>query len=121
VRVAKALLFLFALSFGFSFSTLTMGQEYLAGTPVEQFAPPPSALNYTVNTGNPLGMIGDFFWGTAQVILWVGKFPQYLVAILVAVGVPEPWTTAILVLGTISLAAFIIYMVSGRSFTPRFP
>jgi len=120
MRVARVLLGLFALSFGFAFATVATGQQYLAGTPIEQFAPPSSAFNYTTTT-NPTAMIGDFLWGTAQIMLWVAKMPAILAAVIASVGVPEPWASAIVLLGSISLAAYIIYMVSSRIFSPRYP
>ena len=111
MNAGRVFALLFSISFGLALAGAMMG-PWLQGTPLEEYAPPESATQYQPRpTG---GLVGDFIWAVAQVLMWFGKLPALTSALLSTFGVPYPLNVLIMTAVSASLAAFIIYIVSGR-------
>jgi len=108
---ARVFALLLSISFGLALAGALMG-PWLQGTPLEQFAPPSSVFNYQPSLSMPL--VGDFIWAVTQMIEWFGKLPSLTAALLGTFSVPYPLNVLVLTAVAVTLAAFIIYIVSGR-------
>ena len=96
----------------------------LVQTPLQSWAerwrPSVNITEYTYTPSPGLTtFIGDFAWGLARVVQLLGSTPQMAADLLAALGVPQPWAQAIITVVELSLAAYIVYMVSGRILSAR--
>ena len=120
MRVGKVFAFVVSIAFGFAMATVLFG-PLLGGTPLGSWATSYASsarinateYNYQPSAGIT-AHIGDFVWGLAKTIQLIGSTPQLVADLLAIVGVPRLWADFIVYAVSLSLVAFIIYMVSGR-------
>jgi len=120
MRVGKVFAFVVSIAFGFAMATVLFG-SLLGGTPLGSWATSYASsarinateYNYQPSAGIT-AHIGDFVWGLAKTIQLIGSTPQLVADLLAIVGVPRLWADFIVYAVSLSLVAFIIYMVSGR-------
>ena len=111
MNAGRVFALLFSISFGLALAGAMMG-PWMRGTPLEEFKPPESVYKYKAKpTGNPFG---DFFWAMAQVLMWFGNLRNIASALVASFSVPYPLNVLIMTAVSASLAAFTIYIVSGR-------
>jgi hypothetical protein len=120
MRIGKVFAFIVAVAFGFAMAT-TLFASLLPGTPLANWATS-YASNARINASDYsyqpapgiTSLIGDFVWGLAKTIQLIGGTPQLVADLLAVIGVPKLWADLISYAVSLSLVAFIIYMVSGR-------
>jgi hypothetical protein len=120
MRIGKVFAFVVAVAFGFAMAT-TLFSTLLPNTPLASWATS-YASNAKINASDYqyqpapgiTSLFGDFVWGLAKTIQLIGSTPQLVADLLAVVGVPALWAQFIGWAVSLSLAAFIIYMVSGR-------
>jgi len=114
MRAGLIFLFLFSLAGGILIAnTFSEHIGYsLPGPDLSQFQPPSSIFNYEPT--NPAGIVGDFVWGAAQTIAWMGSLPGLTAQFIGLLGIPEPLASWLNALVWISLAGYIIYLIAGR-------
>ena len=83
------------------------------GVAPPQLSPPSSVFEYQPTTTG-LVSLGDYAWAVAQLLVWIANVPTALKTLMYMCGMPEPWPTVLLSLIMVPMAAFIIYIVSGR-------
>lgn len=103
---------LLSMAFGLALAGAVMG-PWLKGTPLEEFAPPPGVFAYQPSPVT--GIIGDFVWAIAVAMHWFGRLPAMAAALLTTFSVPYPLNALVTIAVAASLAAFVIYIVSGRA------
>ena len=120
MRVGKVFAFIVAVAFGFAMAA-TLFSTLLPSTPLADWATKYASsarVNATEYQYQPsagiTAHIGDFVWGLAKTIQLIGSTPQLVADLLAIVGVPRLWADFISYAVSLSLVAFIIYMVSGR-------
>jgi hypothetical protein len=120
VRIGKVFAVVVSIAFGFAMATVLFG-SLLPSTPLGDWATnyaSTARINATEYQYQPapgiIAHVGDFVWGLAKTIQLLGSTPQLVADLLAAIGVPRLWADLIVYAVSLSLVAFIIYMVSGR-------
>jgi len=120
MRVGKVFAFIVAVAFGFAMATVLFG-PLLPSTPLADWATKYAAsarINASDYQYQPapgiIAHVGDFVWGLAKTISLIGSTPQLVSDLLAVIGIPKLWADLIVYAVSLSLVAFIIYMVSGR-------
>ena len=120
MRIGKVFAFVVAIAFGFAMAT-TLFAPLLGSTPLGNWATEYAAsarINASDYQYQPapgiIAHVGDFVWGLAKTISLIGSTPQLVSDLLAVIGVPKLWADFIGWAVSLSLVAFIIYMVSGR-------
>jgi len=120
VRIGKVFALVVSIAFGFAMATVLFG-PLLGGTPLADWATSYASsarVNATEYQYQPspgiIAHVGDFVWGLAKTIQLLGSTPQLVADLLVVIGVPRLWADFIVYAVSLSLVAFIIYVVSGR-------
>jgi len=120
MRIGKVFAFVVAVAFGFAMAT-TLFSSLLPSTPLSNWATnyaSTARINSTEYSYQPAPgittLIGDFVWGLAKTVQLLGSTPQLVADLLAVIGVPKLWADFIGYAVSLSLVAFIVYMVSGR-------
>jgi hypothetical protein len=123
MRIGKVFAFIVAVAFGYAMAT-TLFASLLPSTPLASWATnyaSTAKINSTEYNYQPapgiVAHVGDFVWGLAKTIQLLGSTPQLVADLLAVLGIPKLWADFIVYTVSLSLVAFIIYMVSGRLFT----
>ena len=115
MRFPYIFLGLFCITAGFMIATAVWQSQAVAlGTTLEEFLPPGAIFNYQPSLTGIMTFLGDFVWGLAMTIEWLGKTPFILAKLMAAFGVPEVIANVISTLTLISFAGYIIYLIAGR-------
>jgi len=123
MRFVKVFVGLFALSAGAAIAGAIMASS---NSPLLYSLPSYRSFNATADmlsyktdagTGGILGVIGDFVWAVGRIMQWMWNTPTTLRDIMAAFGVPAIIADIVLVGVYISMAFFMLYLVSGRVFT----
>ena len=104
---------LFSIMAGFAIAGAIMG-PLLIDTSIGVFVPPSEVRDYVPPSSGLAGVFGDYIWGLSVTLKWLGQTPQILATIISSLGVPEPLVSILMTVASISLGAYIIYLVSGR-------
>jgi len=100
-----------ALAIPIAAAVFTFGlQPY--GYDASKFLPPSAVFEYQPPSGN--WGFGDYVWGAAMTIVWIGKTPQILAELLALLGVPPVIASALSTLTVIGMAGYVIYIVADR-------
>jgi len=123
VRFVKVFIGLFSLSAGAAIAGAIMASSnspLIYSLPsYRRFNATADILSYQVPSGASgiLGMIGDFVWAVGRIMEWMWNSPIILRDIMATFGVPAIIADIVIVGVYISMAFFMLYLVSGRVFT----
>ena len=119
MRFPKIFLGLFSISAGFAIAAALGASGPVPLVPsINKFRPPPELQRgYSPSTA-PTGVLGDFVWAVGEAWHWLMHTPDLLRDVLAALGVPPIIFEILLTLAAISLAFWLLYMVSGRVLNP---
>jgi len=70
-------------------------------------------IAYRPQVGN-VPFLGDFIWGFYKLWDVMTRLPTVLIDMMSAFGITPPWSTAIVMVASLSIMLYMIYILTGR-------